>query len=63
MKYLSTLKLSSFHSYGAELAIADSNNGWWITTDIVEPSVMNTTSDGGLNWTKVHTFDRANGTS
>jgi photosystem II stability/assembly factor-like uncharacterized protein len=38
--------------------MADAHSGWWITTDIAEPSVMYTTSDGGKTWTKKHTFDR-----
>jgi photosystem II stability/assembly factor-like uncharacterized protein len=46
--------------YGeALLAMADVSNGWWITTDHTDPSVMYTTSDGGKTWTKKHTFDRA----
>lgn len=43
--------------YGdAYLAIADSNHGWWITTENGKPSVMYTTSDGGLHWHQVHIF-------
>lgn len=42
----------------AHLAFADAKRGWWIVTDITEPSVMYTTADGGTTWTKVHTFDK-----
>lgn len=42
----------------AYLAMADANQGWWITTDNAAPSVMYTTSDGGSHWTKVHTFEK-----
>ncbi|MDP4161726.1 MAG: hypothetical protein Q8898_01360 [Bacillota bacterium] len=43
--------------YGdAYLAISDANHGWWITTENTKPSMMYTTSDGGVNWTKVHIF-------
>jgi photosystem II stability/assembly factor-like uncharacterized protein len=42
----------------ALLAFADSTRGWWINTDVTEPSVMYTTSDGGKTWTKVYTFDK-----
>lgn len=38
------------------LAFADAKNGWWISSDATEPSVMYTTADGGQTWTKVHTF-------
>jgi photosystem II stability/assembly factor-like uncharacterized protein len=52
--------LQALTGYGETvLAIADTKNGWWITTDNTEPSVMYTTSDGGKTWTKKHTFDRA----
>ncbi|MEB3101933.1 hypothetical protein [Ferviditalea candida] len=43
---------------GALLAIADAEHGWWICTDNSEPSVMYTTSDGGMHWKKAHTFDQ-----
>lgn len=47
----------SFKGSGPQyLAIANANNGWWITTEMNQPSVMYTTSDGGITWTKVHTF-------
>jgi hypothetical protein len=43
--------------YGdAYLAISDENHGWWITTENEKPSLMYTTSDGGLNWKLVHSF-------
>ena len=38
------------------LAIADTNHGWWITTENTKPSIMYTTSDGGIHWTQVHLF-------
>jgi photosystem II stability/assembly factor-like uncharacterized protein len=48
----------SFTGYGEELlAIADAKNGWWITTDNTEASIMYSTFDGGMTWTKVHTFE------
>ncbi|WP_246067136.1 WD40/YVTN/BNR-like repeat-containing protein [Paenibacillus koleovorans] len=43
---------------GSLLAMADANKGWWIGTDLTEPSVMYTTADGGASWTKVFTFDK-----
>lgn len=47
----------SYKGYGPQrLAIADADHGWWITTDVNKTSVMYTTSDGGKDWTKVHTF-------
>ncbi|MBP1996900.1 hypothetical protein [Paenibacillus eucommiae] len=49
----------AFKGYGEQgLAMADANQGWLITTDNTEPSVMYTTSDGGQHWNKVHTFDK-----
>jgi len=47
----------SFTGYGTLLlAMADGNQGWLITNDNSQPSVMYTTSNGGANWKKVHTF-------
>ena len=40
----------------AYLAISDANHGWWITTENEKPSVMYTTTDGGLHWNQVHVF-------
>ncbi|TBL78607.1 hypothetical protein [Paenibacillus thalictri] len=49
----------SFGGFGGSLlAMADSNNGWMITTDRTEPSIMYTTSDGGKHWTEAHKFDK-----
>ncbi|PYI52639.1 WD40/YVTN/BNR-like repeat-containing protein [Paenibacillus flagellatus] len=49
---------AAFEGYGEQLlAIADANNGWWITTDSTAPSVMYTTADGGKSWKKVYTFE------
>jgi hypothetical protein len=45
-------------SSGALLAIADAKRGWWITTSASEPSVMYTTSDGGVTWQKAYEFDK-----
>jgi photosystem II stability/assembly factor-like uncharacterized protein len=43
--------------YGdAYLAISDENHGWWITTENEKPSLMYTTSDGGLHWKQIHSF-------
>ncbi|MCM2535945.1 hypothetical protein NDK43_31210 [Neobacillus pocheonensis] len=43
--------------YGdAYLAISDASHGWWITTENTKPSVMYTTSDGGIHWNQVHIF-------
>ncbi|MDP4163894.1 MAG: hypothetical protein Q8898_12390 [Bacillota bacterium] len=43
--------------YGeAYLAISDANHGWWITTENTKPSVMYTTSDGGVHWNQAHIF-------
>ncbi|MDB5052750.1 MAG: hypothetical protein JWM44_800 [Bacilli bacterium] len=51
---------ASFAGYaGALLALADANHGWWICTDNSEPSVLYTTSDGGIHWNKIYTFPRA----
>ncbi|MNR45484.1 hypothetical protein D3C85_1643350 [compost metagenome] len=48
----------SFTGYGELLlGMADANSGWLITNDNEQPSVMYTTSSGGVNWNKVHTFD------
>jgi photosystem II stability/assembly factor-like uncharacterized protein len=48
---------ASFTGYSeALLAIADTNHGWWICTDYTEPSVLYSTSDGGIHWNKVYTF-------
>ncbi|RTD99626.1 hypothetical protein [Paenibacillus whitsoniae] len=48
----------SFTGYGDPLlAIADAKQGWLITNDNDQPSVMYTTSDGGVTWKSVHTFD------
>jgi photosystem II stability/assembly factor-like uncharacterized protein len=38
------------------LAMADSKQGWLIVTDLVKPSVMYTTEDGGKHWKKGFTF-------
>jgi photosystem II stability/assembly factor-like uncharacterized protein len=48
----------TFTGYGELLlGMADANQGWLITNDNEQPSVMYTTGTGGVNWTKVHTFD------
>ncbi|WNR43937.1 WD40/YVTN/BNR-like repeat-containing protein [Paenibacillus roseipurpureus] len=48
----------SFTGYGElQLGMADASGGWLITNGNEQPSVMYTTSNGGVNWTKVHTFD------
>lgn len=47
----------TFEGFSAEfLAMADEKQGWLITTDTIKPSVLYTTSDGGLKWNKVYTF-------
>lgn len=57
-KTWSNLK-AKYPGYGLQqIAAADANHIWWINTDNSEPSVMYTSSDGGVHWTKVHTFDR-----
>lgn len=43
---------------GSYLAMADARRGWWITADSQEPSVMYTTTDGGVHWAKAHAFDK-----
>ncbi|MFD0695530.1 YCF48-related protein [Paenibacillus sp. GCM10027628] len=48
----------SFTGFGDMLlAMADANQGWLITNDNSQPSVMYTTATGGDGWKKVHTFD------
>lgn len=48
----------SFTGYGELLlGMADAKQGWLITNDNEQPSVMYTTNSGGVNWNKVHTFD------
>lgn len=48
----------TFTGYGELLlAMADVNQGWLLTNDNEQPSVMYTTDSGGVNWNKVHTFD------
>jgi photosystem II stability/assembly factor-like uncharacterized protein len=48
----------SFTGYGEMfLAMADANKGWLVTNDNSQPSVIYTTSNGGVSWTKAHTFD------
>ncbi|NEW07013.1 hypothetical protein GK047_13460 [Paenibacillus sp. SYP-B3998] len=48
----------SFTGYGEVLlAMADTGKGWLVTNDTIQPSVMYTTSNGGVNWNKAHTFD------
>lgn len=43
--------------YGeAYIAMADAKNGWWITTENDNQSVMYTTSDGGYHWHQAHIF-------
>jgi photosystem II stability/assembly factor-like uncharacterized protein len=55
---------AEFTGYGeALLAMADGKHGWWICTDNADPSVLYTTSDGGLTWNKTYTFDRPKATS
>ncbi|MCD1258620.1 hypothetical protein B5M42_007210 [Paenibacillus athensensis] len=55
---------AAFAGYGeALLAMADSERGWWITTDSTEPSAMYTTADGGKTWTKVYTFAKPKASS
>ncbi|MBW5445593.1 hypothetical protein GE107_05890 [Cohnella sp. CFH 77786] len=50
---------AEFPGYGPQqLAAADAKHVWWITTDEQEPSRMYVTSDGGEQWTLVHTFDK-----
>ncbi|MEF3304141.1 WD40/YVTN/BNR-like repeat-containing protein [Paenibacillus sp. GYB003] len=49
----------AYAGYGEQrLAFADAKHGWWILTDNAEPAVMYTTADGGVSWTKVHTFEK-----
>ncbi|OXM87694.1 WD40/YVTN/BNR-like repeat-containing protein [Paenibacillus rigui] len=45
-------------SSGAMLAISDPQNGWLISKDAANPSVLYTTADGGQHWKAVHTFDK-----
>lgn len=45
---------------GALIGFSDARHGWWICSDNKEPSVLYTTSDGGNNWDKVHTFSLPN---
>jgi len=48
---------AEFPGYGIQqLAAADAQHIWWINTDNSESSVMYISSDGGIHWTKVHTF-------
>ncbi|CAN7763205.1 hypothetical protein LJR153_007148 [Paenibacillus sp. LjRoot153] len=48
----------TFTGYGELLlGMADANQGWLITNDNTQPSVMYTTSSGGANWAKAHNFD------
>ncbi|WP_079416482.1 YCF48-related protein [Paenibacillus ferrarius] len=48
----------TFTGYGELLlAMADGSQGWLLTNDSEQPSVMYTTASGGVNWNKVHTFD------
>ncbi|WP_162463270.1 YCF48-related protein [Paenibacillus psychroresistens] len=47
----------TFEGFDAELlAIADEQNGWLITTDTINPSVLYTTTNGGVLWNKIYTF-------
>ncbi|MEX2462492.1 MAG: hypothetical protein WD469_14535 [Paenibacillaceae bacterium] len=47
----------TFEGYGTQLlAMADKKQGWLITTDTAEASVLYTTSDGGVLWKKVYAF-------
>ncbi|GGA03631.1 hypothetical protein GCM10008018_57090 [Paenibacillus marchantiophytorum] len=48
----------TFTGYGELLlAMADVNQGWLLTNDTAQPSVMYTTANGGVKWQKAHTFD------
>jgi photosystem II stability/assembly factor-like uncharacterized protein len=48
----------SFTGYGELLlGMADANQGWLLTNDNEQPSVIYTTGNGGVNWKKVHAFD------
>jgi photosystem II stability/assembly factor-like uncharacterized protein len=50
---------AAFPGYGEQLlAAADAKHVWWINTDSEKPAVMYTSSDGGANWVKTHTFDQ-----
>lgn len=51
---------AEFAGYGTQLiAAADAGHIWWINNDQTEPSVLYTSSDGGLHWNTAHTFAKS----
>ncbi|MFD0672506.1 WD40/YVTN/BNR-like repeat-containing protein [Cohnella sp. GCM10027633] len=50
---------AAFPGYGPQfIGAQDAKHIWWINTDNEEPSVLYTSSDGGANWKKVHSFGK-----